>query len=202
MAISKLKAKASTNTVVEQLVDIDTLVDNPRNPNKHGDEQLRRLMASLELRGQNRPVLARRENHMLIAGHGVRMAAKRLGWPTIKVALWDTDQRTADAAMLADNRLAQLSEADVDRVAELLREIPETDWLGVGFTDDEANKLMTDLQVTEVEVHEILTSTVYDTFWISIRGKLVDQANVLQRLKEVMGEYPGVTVEIGNTEDA
>jgi ParB family chromosome partitioning protein len=192
-------AKTPPAALMEEEVDVESLVDNPRNSRLHPEEQIRQLMASLKARGQYKPVLARRANRMLIAGHGVRKAVARLGWPKIKVLLWDVDQTTADAAMLGDNKLAENSSNDDDRVAELLREIPETDWLVVGYTGDEVGKLLRDLDETEIDVREIETSRVQDTFWISIRGPLTIQAEVLRKLKLLMGEYRAVTVEMSTT---
>ncbi|HTB46267.1 MAG TPA: ParB N-terminal domain-containing protein [Acetobacteraceae bacterium] len=186
-----------TGAVVEADVPIDSLIDNPRNPNVHPEQQITALMASLRVRGQYRPVLARQANRMLVTGHGVREAAKRLGWETIRVAFWDVDQVTADQAMLGDNRLGEGSARSDERVAELLREIPEDDWLSVGFTDDEAASLLRGFQETELVVREIAVSQVYDQFWISVRGPLVRQAMVLQQLKTLLAEYRDVTVELG-----
>lgn len=123
-----------------------------------------------------------------------------MGWTQINVAFWDVDQATADAAMLADNRLGELSSPDGDRVAELLREIPEVDWLSVGYSAEEAAKLTAELEAAEIAVREIATSTVADRFWISVHGPLVDQARVLQALKRVMAEFGLVTVEMGTTD--
>ena len=61
------------------MLPIDTLIANPRNPNKHPEEQINRLMAALRKDGQTKPVLVRKANNMLIAGHGVTMAMRRLG---------------------------------------------------------------------------------------------------------------------------
>lgn len=195
----KTKPAIATGALLEETAAVDTLIDNPRNPRLHPDEQIAQLMVSLKARGQYKPVLARRENRMLIAGHGVHKAIVRLGWPTIKVLLWDVDQATADAAMLGDNRLGENSTSDDDRVAELLREIPESDWLGVGFSDKQGEKLLKALDDEEIEVREIETSVVQDTFWISIRGPLIQQADVLTRLKEVMKEFRAVSVEMSTT---
>lgn len=195
------RKETASASLIEEQAEIDSLLENPRNPNEHPDDQIRRLMASLAARGQYRPLLARAQNRMLIAGHGVRLAAKRLGWVTINVALWDVDQETADRVMLGDNRLAQLSVADEDRVSELLREIPEADWLSVGFSTDEAGKLLDGLREGEIKVHEIDTTLVNDTFWINVRGPLPKQAAVLQRLKAVMAEFREVSVELGTVAD-
>jgi hypothetical protein len=176
-------------------LDIASLLPNPRNPNRHSDDQLERLMASLKRYGQTRPVLARAENRMLIAGHGVTQAAARLGLTTLKVALLHVDQATADGIMLGDNRLAELSQTDGERVAELLREIDKVDWFGVGFTPEEADKMFGGSE--ELEVSEVETSAVTDEFWINVRGPLEAQAVVMLRIKQLLGEFPQVTVQLG-----
>jgi ParB-like nuclease domain len=189
-----------TGDIVEETVGIGTLVENPRNPNQHPEDQLVRLVASLRLNGQYKPVLARRANRMLIAGHGIRQAAMRLGWTELRVAFWDVDQSTADRTMLGDNRLGELSRPNKDRIAELLRDIPEDDWLSAGFSDAEAEKFMDDLSDGELVVREIEAGIVHDTFWIAVRGPLPKQAEVLQQMKTLLDEYRDVSIEIGLTE--
>ncbi len=49
----------------------------------------------------------------------------------------------------------------------------------------------------EIDVVEIETGPVEDKFWVSIRGPLEQQAEVLQRLAEAMKKLPGVEVGIG-----
>ena len=193
------KKPAQPAALTEEDVDIASLVDNPRNPNRHPDEQLERLSAALATRGQNRPILARRANRMLIAGHGVRAAALRLGWSTIRVAFWDVDQATADAAMVADNRLGSLSETEDARVAELLREIPETEWSSVGYSSEEGAAMLKEFAEAEVAVLRVDADQVADVFWISVHGPLAEQAAVLQFIKQAMRDFRGVSVEIGTT---
>ena len=185
-----------------QMLPIDTLIANPRNPNKHPEEQINRLMAALRKDGQTKPVLVRKANNMLIAGHGVTMAMRRLGLPEIRAVLWDVDQATADRYMLADNRLGHLSSHDDDMVADLLREIDRGDWLAAGYSDAEAEKLLASFERRELAVHEIDTADIRDDFWIGIRGPLPRQAEVLQRIKQLLGEYPDVAVELGTIEEA
>ena len=175
---------------------IELLVPNPRNARTHDDAQIGRLMASLERDGQTKPVLARRSNHMLIAGHGITDAATRLGWTHLAVLLWDVDQATADRVMLADNRLAELSGTDKARMAQLLGEVDQADYLATGFSEDEVAKLMG--AVDEVlEVVTIETTEVRDDFWVTCRGPLAKQAEVLDRIKVLLREYPEVAIELG-----
>lgn len=116
--------------------------------------------------------------------------------------LWDVDQQTADRVMLSDDRLQDLSELDARRVADLMKEIGETDWLATGYSVEEANKLFEGFKEGELEVFEIETSNVTDHFWVAVRGPLGEQAVVLQRMKELLAEYPSVKIEVGTVEDA
>ena len=172
------------------------LVPNPRNPRTHPPEQIERLSASLLRDGQTKPVLARRENHMLIAGHGVTAAALRLGLGEIAVLLWDVDQATADRVMLADNQFGDLSANDKEKVASLLGEIDQADYLATGFAPEEVAKLMASFDEA-IEVVQIETTAVTDDFWVTCRGPLPQQAEVLARIKQLLAEYPQVSVELG-----
>jgi hypothetical protein len=184
-----------------ETVAVLELRPNPRNPNKHSEDQINRLMASLRRDGQTRPLLARKANSMLIAGHGVHTAARRLGWDEIGVVRLDVTQEDADRIMLSDDRLAALSELDHRRVADLLTDIQEGDWLATGYSVEEANKLLQASEIKDLEVYEIETSTVTDDFWIGVRGPLAMQAEALQRMKTLLGEFPSVTIEVGTVED-
>lgn len=201
MARAAASAVAIDEPPQVELVAIGELRPNPKNPNKHSEDQINRLMASLRLDKQTRPLLARRANRMLIAGHGVHTAARRLGWSQIAVLFLDVEQHAADRIMLADDRLAALSELDDRRVADLMKEISEGEWLATGFSVEEANKLFEQTGVDDIEVFEIETSNVTDHFWLAVRGPLAEQATVLQRMKELLADYPAVTVEIGTVED-
>lgn len=50
-----------------------------------------------------------------------------------------------------------------------------------------------------IEVQEIDTQPVEDTFWLAVRGPLKEQHHALQRLRELMADLPGVEVDIGTT---
>jgi hypothetical protein len=174
---------------------------NPRNPNKHPETQIESLMASLRRDGQTRPLLARKSNSMLIAGHGVHTAMRRLGWVECQVMLWDCDERTAHRYMLADDKLSSLSELDPARTRDLLKEIGEGDLLSTGFSQEEMAKLFEGADAGDLEVYEIETAAVTDHCWIAARGPLHLQADIIQRMRAALAEYPSVTIEAGTIED-
>lgn len=154
------------------------------------------LAASIKRWGQPQPVLVRTENKMLISGHGVALAMQKAGETQIDVLLWDVDQSTADAFMLAANRLGELSYVDPGRRRELLIGMAEDDWPAVGFLPDDVAELLA-AQREEIAVREIETSEVSDRFWLSVRGPLVHQAVMLQRLQEAAAGIPDVEVTLG-----
>jgi ParB-like chromosome segregation protein Spo0J len=109
-----------------QTVAIDSIIPNPRNNRMHPPEQLEMLKASIRRFGQPRPVLVRKTNRMLIAGHGIHQAMRETGATQIDVIWWDVEQNVADEFLLADNRLTELSHFDGTAPAPCSRTSPRT----------------------------------------------------------------------------
>lgn len=175
---------------------IGDLIENPKNPRVHPEEQIKQLKASLKRFGQPRPVLARQANKMLIAGHGLVQAMKAAGHKDVEAILWDVGQKEADAFMIADNRLPQNAYDDLDRVAAILEEHGQEDMLALGFDDAALDALFGEAGES-ITVQEIETGQLSAAFWITVRGPMTDQAKALTRLKAVMKDLPEVSVELG-----
>jgi len=178
-----------------QTLPIDRVVPNPRNDNIHPQSQIDLLVESIRGFGQPRAILVRQENRMIISGHGVWEAMKQAGESEVDCFVWDVDQRTADAFLLADNRFHELSRIDPERRRELLTQFTELEFASMGFLADDMADL---LEAPEpLVIQEMETGPVTDTFWISVRGPLAQQAPALQRIREIMAELPEVEVELG-----
>lgn len=186
------KGKIKTRT---EVVDPKSLIPNPRNDKIHSRRQIDSIKASLTEFGQHKPVIAREANRMLCAGHAVWEAISELQMP-VEVKFLDVDQETADKILLADNRMSELGETDKDRRRALLQQIEADDFAAIGFLPEEVEELLAE-GTDEIEVREIETTQVEDRFWITLRGPLVEQAWVLQRLQELLGEKPEVEIEQG-----
>lgn len=132
-----------------ELVPPATLAPNPRNARKHPAKQKARLKASVSKFGLNRAIFVNAQN-VILAGHGIWEAAMANNverTPIIRVPnMSEADQR---AYMLADNRLAELSEFDPDMLDEELNFLLDADFeieltgfemadidLGMGLDDD------------------------------------------------------------------
>ena len=121
-----LPQNAGPITAVEYL-PLEAVHADPRNPRLHSKRQIRQIARSIEAFGFNVPVLIDR-NNQVIAGHG-RLDACRLlcqeEVPTIRLDHLTPAQ--ARAFMIADNKLATLSDWDDDLLGQCLKELSELD---------------------------------------------------------------------------
>ena len=93
-------------------VPADSLTPFEGNPRKHPEKQIVKLMASIREFGVAMPILID-ANNVVIAGHAVLEAAKRLGIrhvPVLVADQWSSAQ--VRAYRLSSNRLAELSQWD------------------------------------------------------------------------------------------
>lgn len=112
-------------------VDVDRLVPYANNARKHSSEQIKLIQSSLREFGFINPVIIDK-NYGIIAGHGRVIAAKKEGIksiPCVKVEHLTEAQKKA--YILADNRLAELSEWD-----EVLLKIEIEELEGLDFNMD------------------------------------------------------------------
>lgn len=113
------------NCAHTELVDIETLVPNPRNPNKHSDTQLKYLAKIMAYQGWRHPVTVSARSGFVVAGHGRLEAARLNGWDKIPIDLQEFATEADEYAhMIADNKIAELAELD--------RKMLEEDVLGLG----------------------------------------------------------------------
>jgi hypothetical protein len=103
-------------SVAVETLPTSELHPDPNNPRRHSDRQIAQIAASIAKFGFLAPILVDEENRVL-AGHGRLLAANKLGRPSVPVIrvahLTAAEKR---AYMLADNRLAQLSEWDFGKL--------------------------------------------------------------------------------------
>lgn len=109
-----------------ELVDIATLVSDPRNARKHDERNLAAIQSSLRRFGQQKPIVVG-EGNVVLAGNGQLAAALALGWSSIAVVRTSLLGEEATAYAIADNRTAELAMWDQTALDELLRELQEAD---------------------------------------------------------------------------
>lgn len=126
-------------------IDIDLLKPHPKNPNRHSDEQIDRLIQIIKYQGWRHPIIAEENTNVIHAGNGRWMAAKKMGLAKVPVhfQVFESEEQ-AYAFLVSDNSIASWAELDL---ALINAEVPDLgpdfdlDLLGIkDFTLDIADK--------------------------------------------------------------
>lgn len=176
---------------------VSELIPYARNARTHSDEQIERIANSIKEFGWTNPILIDGENG-IIAGHGRILAARKLGIekvPTIELSgLTEAQKR---AYIIADNRLALDAGWDEDilklEFAELEKEGFELS--KTGFSDEEINEMMADLDREVAGVEDVDTpeppknpKTKRGEIWILGTHRLMcGDSTSVEDVQEVMG---------------
>lgn len=136
-----------------EILDVAELHAHKRNYREHPDDQIKHLQESLKTFGVYRNIVVAKDNTIL-AGHGVVSAAKKSGIKRIPVFRLNVgaNDRRAIKLLVADNEIEHLAEQSDRQLADLLKELKETDdLLGTGFDEMMvANFLMTTRAESEI----------------------------------------------------
>jgi ParB-like chromosome segregation protein Spo0J len=111
---------------------ISKLKPAKHNPRKGDVESIKK---SYERFGQRKPIVADRATGEIIAGNHQYLAAQELGWTEMAVVFVDDDKETAVAYSVADNRIGQLGEWNVEELVLAFDEIGLDSIDSVGFSE-------------------------------------------------------------------
>lgn len=118
-----------------------SLVEHPRNPNTHPQHQLELLADVIRGNGWRQPITVSDLSGYIIKGHGRYQAAKLAGFTEVPVEVQHYENEAAELAdMLADNRIAELSEMDMNALNETLQTLQIEDPSAValsGYSDED-----------------------------------------------------------------
>ena len=129
-------------------VPVDRLRPDPANPRRISEAELEALTRSLTGFGIVDPIIARREDATIIAGHQRLLAARRLGLGTVPVIWLDISADEGRLLGLALNRIS--GEWDEQLLARLIDELqPEVDITLSGFGEDELKDLLRSIETRE-----------------------------------------------------
>ena len=142
----------SVRCAFDKMVALPEIKPNPRNPNTHPPGQLDLLAKIIEHQGWRAPILVSKLSGLIVSGHGRYEAALILGVESAPVNFQDFDSEEDEFAhLVADNRLAEISEMDTTSLKELLIEMDTgaIDMDLTGFTESDLEELMTQFHVPE-----------------------------------------------------
>ncbi len=115
----------------DELVPIAQLKANPKNPNTHSKDQIKRLAQIMKYQGIRNPVIVSQLSGYVVAGHGRLEAAELNGWDTFPVNYQEfTGPEQEYAALVSDNSIAEWSALDLSSINS---EVPD---LGPDFDID------------------------------------------------------------------
>jgi ParB-like chromosome segregation protein Spo0J len=107
-----------------RLADVTSLVSNPRNPNKHSDKQVALLAKVIRHQGWRAPITVSKRSGFIVTGHGRLAAALLLQVEQVPIDEQDFATEADEwAHLVADNRIAELADADRGMIADLLGEL-------------------------------------------------------------------------------
>ena len=141
--------KTAQQIQIEQL-PIGDLRPDPANPRRISDHELETLTRSISEFGLIDPIIARREDKMVIGGHQRLLAARKLGYKTVPVVFADLTVEQSHLLNIALNKISGSFDQELlARLLKDLQEVPNIDLSLSGFEDDELKKLLKSLDVRE-----------------------------------------------------
>ncbi|MDP7636758.1 MAG: DNA methyltransferase [Phycisphaerae bacterium] len=134
-----------------KVISADSVIPYARNPRKNS-AAVDKVAASIKEFGWRQPIVVDKEN-VIIAGHTRLLAAQKLGMDEVPVHVADLTDAQAKAYRLADNRIAEDADWDIDLLG---LEIRELDDLGfeldlTGFDNTELANLLIDPDLGETD---------------------------------------------------
>lgn len=162
----------------DEIVPIGQLRPNPKNPNKHPQEQIEKLGKIIRGNGWRNPITVSTRSGLIVKGHGRLLTAELEEFKEVPVEFQNYESEEAELADLtADNRIAELAEIDNKMLADIFVDIDTgaIDFELSGYTEDEYNNIASalseavhnDLEDLNVEIEPPEEPfTKYGDIWI------------------------------------
>lgn len=100
-----------------ELIDTSSIVENPKNPNSHSKDQVKRLSKLIQNTGFRNPLIISKKSGFLVVGHGRLAAAKNLKMDKVPAIFQDFDNEAEEYAyMTADNAIGSWSELNLEQI--------------------------------------------------------------------------------------
>jgi len=121
----------------DELVNPKKLKNHSKNRNHHPQEQIERFAQMLPYHKFRKPIEVSRRSGCIVAGHGRKLAALRIGMELVPVVYQDFDSDEAEYAYIqADNALALWAELDLSGINTDLADLgPDFDLDMLGIKD-------------------------------------------------------------------
>lgn len=133
----------------DELVDIEKVIPNPQNPNDHPESQVELLAKIIEAQGFRMPITVSNRSGFIVKGHGRLLAAKKLGMTQVPIDFQNYQSEAEEYAdLIADNRLAELSNLNEENLVRLIEEIEQELPLELtGYDEDSLQEILDNLDL-------------------------------------------------------
>ncbi len=117
----------------DELIDIHKLIPNPKNNNKHSEEQINRLAKIIDYQGMRSPIVVSNRSGFITKGHCRLSALQKLKWDKVPVDFQDYDSEAQEYADLtADNEIARWADLDLSSLHDEIKDFDlDLDLLGI-----------------------------------------------------------------------
>lgn len=156
--LDQAKARAMAGDIpvycaYDVLEPLGKIIPNPKNPNGHPKSQIKILADIIKAQGWRAPITVSTRSGFIVRGHGRLEAALLIGADVAPVDYQDYASEAEEwADLIADNRLAELSEVNDGLLADLIMEMGDNPAVSLtGFTTDEMAALLANMEVEEPE---------------------------------------------------
>lgn len=124
------------------LVDPASLKPNPKNPNRHPQRQIERLLKVIQQNGWRIPITVSTRSGFIVRGHGRQMAALAGGMKLCPVEYQNYESDELELAdLLADNKVPELSAMDDASLLSILDDLTKADLIEASaFTEAEVRQ--------------------------------------------------------------
>lgn len=130
----------------DELLPLHKIIENPKNPNEHFPEKTKILANNIDYQGIRWPIIISKRSGFVVAGHGRLYAARLLEYDQYPVVYQDFDSEAQEYEFLvADNKLAELSETNESKIKEELKLLPDVKLEMLGFESESIFKADEDL---------------------------------------------------------
>lgn len=138
----------------DELANPNKLKNHPKNPNKHGQDQIERLVELYKGLGIRHPILVSKQSGFIVSGHGRKLAAIRAGIKEFPVVYQDFANEDVEyATLVSDNAISEWSELDMAAINDNLQNIgPDFDLNLFGIKDFVLD--MSEIENSSAELNE------------------------------------------------
>lgn len=132
----------------DKVIPIGELRPNPKNPNHHPPEQIKLLAYVIRTQGWRAPITVSTRSGLIVRGHGRLEAALLDDLEEVPVDFQEYGSEAEEMAdLVADNRIAELSDIDNRKLADAFADIDtgEIPFLLSGYTEEQYQQIVTAL---------------------------------------------------------